>query len=119
MFVVVTLAAVFVAYHVNWVRQRRAAHAGADWYRIYFDQEWFVRATPKPRAPGVLWLFGERGHHQLLLSFGREPAEGFYYYNRELTPLELAEVNRIKRLFPEARVETKAKVADPPQSSSR
>jgi hypothetical protein len=115
MFVVVTVFAVFVGYHVNWIRQRQDAEASANWYRLSTDESGIdlILKKPRPRAPGLLWLFGENGHSQCLLFFGYQPTEHFTYSNRELTPLEQSEVSRIKRLFPEARIEAEASVAYP------
>ncbi len=103
LFVVVTVLAVllgWIPYQLNWIQERRAAPSLATWYRLYtksaFDT--LLSESPPPRAPGLLWLFGERGHTRCRLYFGTEPRD-FSYFTRELTPLEESEVARIKRLF--------------------
>lgn len=108
MFVVVTALAAFLAYHVNWIRERRATQAQTNWYRIYDSGLDYLLDKPPPRAPGLLWVFGETGRHELYLSFGYEPTEHFTYSNRDLTPVEQSEVRRIESLFPEARIDAQA-----------
>lgn len=75
MFVVVTLVALFVAYEVDWIRQRHAAllHHGHCLF------------TPRQRAPGWLGFFGEQGCETIFTS--NEKA---------------SEIQRLKRLFPES-----------------
>ena len=59
LFVVVTVLAVFIAYHANWIRQRHTYlqdHPGAA------DE----LATPRSTsAPGLLWIFGEPGQRNI------------------------------------------------------
>lgn len=84
--VVVTLAGViaaFISYHVNWIRQRRE-FAEIDGVHI----QTVPSGTKYSReAPGLLWLFGERGIYQVNL---------FVDSN--------ADLERGKELFPEADV---------------
>ncbi len=83
LFVAVTLAGVGTALgsQLNWLRQRRALLSS-----------WSASAPATlgqtPRAPGMLWLFGEQGRSRVIvLNAGDE---------------QLADV---QRLFPEAKVE--------------
>ncbi|HEY4308260.1 MAG TPA: hypothetical protein VGN12_02310 [Pirellulales bacterium] len=91
MFVVVTLLAVRLGYQANWVRQRHEVIARA------------VRAKKSPGSggqvapPGALWLFQEPGYHLIALAF-QDRGGG------TLLPSEIAEIERVKLLFPEAKV---------------
>lgn len=101
----VAFVAVFIAYHVNWIRERHLVFSdnGPKWYRIYNEDHIVYMLRPEvPHAPGLLWLFGERGRCECQLHFGDNVDSKSSYVERELTPVEVAEVNRIKRLFPEA-----------------
>ena len=94
MFVVVTVLAAFLAYHVNWIRQRHRLlaeealrHETARWP---FEEEYDGQ-----RAPGLLWLFGERGLKSVeLMIDGQE--EG------RLTERDLVRLDQAASLFPEA-----------------
>ena len=84
MFALMTLVAVFVAYHVRWIRQRHdflATDGVYDWSDKYSNAN-----TARPRAPGMLWLFGETGVTKLVV------------YERGK-----ADFSRSAALFPEAR----------------
>jgi len=59
--VVMTLFALFFWYHINWIKQRRAAIASG--YVTTFEGP---GETPPP-APGLLWLFGEKGYNGILI----------------------------------------------------
>ncbi|HEY2840642.1 MAG TPA: hypothetical protein VGJ26_15910 [Pirellulales bacterium] len=106
MFIVVTLIAAFVAYHMNWIRQRRAVIEGRLGEDVYV-QSWDPAEDPfnpplapkwrPPRGPGLLWLFGERGYANLDIQFGPPIRR-----QRDLTPEELARTKQIERLFPES-----------------
>jgi hypothetical protein len=108
-FVVMTSLAVFLAYNVNWMRQRRAlvvAPGDAD-TRYFIDPEdpFGDGPPPAPRAPGLLRLFGESGHSDILVRFGDPFADNeVRWKDRNLTRSEQAEVDRVRRLFPEAHV---------------
>jgi len=114
MIVAVTLAAVFIGYHVNWIHERRAVADArkSTWCRSLYFSDIDRIIKPRPCAPGLLWLFGECGVVSCTMFFGYEPKEHFTYHNRDLTPLEEAEVSRIKRLFPEAEVDAEAYIID-------
>ena len=81
MFVLVTVFAAILAYHVNWVRQRHEALLRAS------------HLAGPIRAPGLLWLFGEQGYREIDVVF--DPDD---------TTQEAAtnESNRAADLFPEA-----------------
>ena len=57
MLVVTTLLCVWCAYSINWIKQRRAAIASG--YVTIFDPQ---VGEAVPLAPGLLWMFGERGY---------------------------------------------------------
>jgi hypothetical protein len=77
LFVAVTIVAIFVGYHVNWIRQRRIALEALG-----------ISINAKDRkAPGLLWLFGEPGHDLLFIN-DNDPEHK----------------RRVERLFPEAEV---------------
>lgn len=62
LFIVMTVLAVFIAYHANWIRQRRAVVYGKKWsFCVHLPE------TVEHKAPGLLWLFGERGYDRILL----------------------------------------------------
>lgn len=93
LFVMVTLAAVFVAYHVNWIQQRHE----------------FLRSNPIPEplwgrgeglAPGLLGMFGESEYHTVwvAVALSSERPVGV------LSESDEREIRRAQRLFPEAEV---------------
>lgn len=116
-FIVVTLLAIFIAYHVNWIRQRREAinqPLGDGLYIRSIDPDdlpddlFLPPAAPHPypgasspwrppRGPGLLWLFGERGYPDIRIEIG-PPVD----YDREMPRAEELAVERIRELFPEA-----------------
>jgi hypothetical protein len=110
MFLVVTVVAAFLAYHVNWIRERHAlVNAAGDSKTIYsFDvMDPFAPDLPSTpeKAPGLLGLFGEHGYHNVEIIFSRVlTGDSGISNNRDLMPSELAEVRRVQVLFPEAEV---------------
>ncbi|HEY2839127.1 MAG TPA: hypothetical protein VGJ26_08265, partial [Pirellulales bacterium] len=60
MFVVVTLLALFVADNVTWISDRREFLAEEQANRTA-DGITVLGSPEEVRAPGLLWLFGERG----------------------------------------------------------
>jgi len=84
---VLTVVAVVLGYHANWIRQRREASEG--WLTSY----WSPPPNRIPKAPGLLWLLGERGYGHIW----RESTGS-------LTPEEEAQLAKMKRLFPEATI---------------
>ncbi|MBX3413548.1 MAG: hypothetical protein KF708_12730 [Pirellulales bacterium] len=86
--VVLGLVSVILAYRANWIRQRRAAAVG--WKITDFEP---LHPHAPARAPGLLWLLGERGYGALY----RESSKPLT--NEEETQLAKAEL-----LFPEALV---------------
>ncbi len=96
LFVVLTVSAVFLgwfAYQLNWIRQRREflksqnAIAARNPALIGTPIRWPVD------APGLLWLFGERGQGHLTLAIVRDG---------ESEPDVSIEIEKARRLFPEA-----------------
>ncbi|HEY2839356.1 MAG TPA: hypothetical protein VGJ26_09415 [Pirellulales bacterium] len=113
----VTLLAVFVAYHVNWIRQRRSGFEGTRLVTLKsYDLRDFTlsiagTSLPHRQAPGLLRFFGERGYSRIVVRFGTVNDNRFtspYHTSRDVTPVEMLEVDRIKRLFPEADVDGQA-----------
>jgi hypothetical protein len=88
MFVVVTLACIFlawVAYSLNWIMERRAM------LETGVDGDYNVALThylPYTRAPRGLWLLGESGVFRICLGHACE-----------------LPIDDVKRLFPEADVQ--------------
>lgn len=78
--VAMTLLALWCAYSINWIRQRRAAIEDHLVFPIMFD------GSEEQEAPGLLWMFGEKGYHQLVVN-GLDDGP---------------EVNRMRAIFPEA-----------------
>ncbi|HEY2837993.1 MAG TPA: hypothetical protein VGJ26_02510 [Pirellulales bacterium] len=90
MFVVVTLAAAFVAYHANWIRQRREIQ-----YEIQDDgvpRLMALNGNHCPIAPGLLWMFGESGTEAIII----------FPTGQDIDAVVKA---RAQRLFPESTVE--------------
>lgn len=108
---VVTLIGGFLGYHLHWIRQRQVflARDGVQVHTIPAGQQVFYTNPFQPgvlvprdpnagRAPGFLWLFGERGVSDLSVSViiddpFEEPPPDLY------EPYKLAQ-----KLFPEANV---------------
>ena len=91
LFVVVVIASIpcaWVGYSLNWIRQR---HEVLDNEWPEFNRHWrrYLAIGFNERAPGGLWLFGERGVEALAI--GLRPGE------------EYIEV-RVRLLFPESKL---------------
>lgn len=103
MFVVVTVVAVFIGYHVNWIQQRRAARTPQP---VFPGSKYLVEAMDMSkgslRAPGLLWIFGEKGVDELCVVF-TFPDRARGEISNESALDEEVEAERIHRLFPEAR----------------
>jgi hypothetical protein len=98
MFVVVTLLAVFIAYHVNWIRQRRAVIEECVYVSASAPYDPRVLGQQKHlpvRAPSILPYFGESGFYTLSLEF---PGTS----DKDMPVTVPAELERIRMLFPEA-----------------
>lgn len=83
MFVVLTAFSLWLGYEANWMRQRRAYLSIAEVYDL--SETFGKTAADRPRAPGLLWLFGEQGVKYLVV-MRRSPAD----------------FSRAAKLFPEA-----------------
>jgi hypothetical protein len=95
MLLLVAILSSFLAYNVNWVRERReiigtAGVAAGD----CANQATGADAV----APGLLKFFGEGGYGRIVVF----PASA----GGQLTPSEQRTVDRVTRLFPEAKVES-------------
>ena len=82
--VVVTAFGCWLGYQLNWIKQRHE----------FFDQHCYkglehLAVGPTPRAPGMLWLFGERGRKVIMVRR--------LHWSHEVLA---------KKLFPEADVHT-------------
>ncbi|HEY1600487.1 MAG TPA: hypothetical protein VGG64_12850 [Pirellulales bacterium] len=102
MSVVVTVVATFLAYHVNWIRQRHAflTEEGDRFARIPVEEFALASAFISPQrmpAPGMLWLFSEDGLEYLSVIV--EAAS-----RTELTSEDLNRQALATRLFPEAEI---------------
>jgi hypothetical protein len=84
LFVVVTVFGCWLGYQLNWIRQRHEAITAGH---VPSDQDKIVP------APGLLWLFGERGHAYVFIRVADSD---------ELTTAEEADLKHIGELFPEA-----------------
>ena len=80
--IVVTVFCCWIAYQLNWIRQR---HEALSSEKISFPGQ--------ARAPALLWVLGERGYGEIAF---RRSTKG------RLMLEDDAEFERIKRLFPEA-----------------
>jgi hypothetical protein len=104
LFVVVTVLAIFIAYHVNWIRQRHAflAFQDARWgddelsrlNKPVFLQQ---RSNSAPKASGLLWVFGESGCAVLNVWVSIPDL-------KELSLSDHKSIELAERLFPEASV---------------
>lgn len=83
--VAMTLVALFLGYHLNWIRQRRAAIANGAALPTFN----LMQSSFPPDAPGLLGIFGERGYNEFTITY-RDPI------HRE------RERSRVAKLFPEA-----------------
>ena len=68
MLVATTLFALFLWHQIDWGKQRHQA-LEAEWAIDYPDSMY----PTTPRAPGLLWLFGEQGYAHLVLDTGEHP----------------------------------------------
>jgi hypothetical protein len=128
MFVVVTILSVplgFVAYQLNWIQNRNrelqldkywptdgpeGEHPSNVSYAFaYLDYFTLTPGTQRPAAPELLGMFGERGYAEVDIAFNVGDMKNGK--ERQLTLEELKEVERVKRLFPEAEVFGTAYVA--------
>ncbi len=99
LFVVVTISAVVLgwrAYSLNWIQERQKAGVLAE---PPWDVPRIVVGSEEGSAPGLLWLFGERGYDRLRIAFPDE-ADKHRLSNEQQQVLE-----RIRSLYPEATVE--------------
>ena len=89
-FVVVTMGCTLLAwtvYQLNWIRERRKAMAEVPHYQIVYKD--LTAALKKgPSAPCTIAIFGEKGVREIWARSG----------------VPAADVNRLRRLFPEAKV---------------
>ncbi len=94
LFVLIALASIpmgWVAYQLNWIRQRHDALSGRKMYGV---KEIIISGFPIPQprtAPWSLRLFGEDGYEDFMLDL----------------PEDDPELSRIRALFPEAHIKSK------------
>jgi hypothetical protein len=97
MFFVLTFLGVFLGWagwKVNWIRERH------QWTDGPGPQDYVVVGSDDGAAPGLLWLFGERGYTWLRVIFRDSPDED------HLTEEQQKTLQTIRGLYPEARVTT-------------
>ena len=85
---VVSVPLAWVAYSLNWIRARQAALSEMERYFLLS-----VHDPYRPKAPALLWIFGEQGVPRL-----RCPHTDVPTYTE-------AELSRLMELFPEARTD--------------
>jgi hypothetical protein len=110
MFVVVTVLCLWMGYQLNWIRQRNHALTSGD---VVVDGDPFSFFGPnrEVKSPSLLWLFGERGYGRLSMPLVTPPVdEG----QLELTGVDAAEAERLKRLFPESTIDYSWQLTPPP-----
>lgn len=100
-FVVLTIFAAFMAYQINWIHQRRQFLAEQDRKYTARYYPWVLDDAEVDEssrlAPGILWLFGERGLGELQVMVDAPDSD-------HLSQADVALFRRAKRLFPEADV---------------
>ncbi len=97
MFVVVTAVCLGLGYQWRWITQRHSMLQSGK-LEVLDDEELIGLGLPTTaRAPGILWLFGERGYPNLWQRLSRK--------DLELTPSEIAERRHMTQLFPEAQID--------------
>ncbi len=99
LFVVMTAGCCWLGYQLNWIRERQQL----------LDQKALVEGfyLDELRAPGPLWLFGERGYDDLLYvpdwaNEGNVTAVSLLAVETPAVPLSAEELARAKALFPES-----------------
>jgi hypothetical protein len=110
----VALIAMFLAYHLHWIRQRHDVlhrKATALDYVVQVANEnneitllFPVLEDPPPtstRAPLFLRVFGEPGYYELCFAFDGTLLD---WRRRELSDEEQAFLGQAQRLFPEAKI---------------
>jgi len=96
LFVVITLACLWLGYYVNWMSQRREARVWLDMQSI--GGSFVYDRKPASAFPWMLKLIGEEPTRVILMRHG--PSD---HYSWVPKPNEYrALVNHIERLFPEA-----------------
>ena len=94
LFVVVTVFAAWLGWELNWIRERRLIANGAPRW-VVFDTQLGTQHLVQPKAPGILWIFGEPGYAAVRLVVCIDDQNGD----------EDKEIMRAKGLFPESLVE--------------
>jgi hypothetical protein len=84
MLVLMTLLAIWCAYSINWIRQRRELISS----KVVQPFELRMDLGAAPGAPALLFLFGEPGYLRLMSTVSEEEPE----------------FERIRSLFPEAKI---------------
>lgn len=93
----------WVAYQLSWIRQRHAVLRRAKGYKeaIAETSAFYPTMTPfpTPKAPGLLWLFGEEGQYSVTFTFTSNAG----YLPSGLADDEEIEVERAKLFFQKRR----------------
>ena len=91
LFIVATVAGVWLGYELNWIRQRRA---------IIADSASCIEYGEARSAPGLLWLFGEPGYAEIRPRY--YTPNWFPLFTPAAAQEHRQERRRIRALFPEA-----------------
>lgn len=95
--VLMTALACFLWYHISWIKQRRAALEDQLVLPIMYPGD------VEQEAPGLLWMFGEKGYYQLLVN-GLDDGP---------------EANRMRAIFPEAICSGRVEQSSSPQATEQ
>ena len=115
LFIVVTVFGCWLGYSLNWIKQRHAFIADEVLVRERHPTHdtWSAslagRSKTPPRAPGMLWIFGEDGWSSLEVLAEAVTVD-------ELTDHDWDRIMEARSLFPEAKIGT-VHVWDTPEES--
>ena len=98
-----TAIALFLAYHINWIRERHALIARHTAQANEIGQRIPIAIiSPSPRdGPGLLWLFGERNVQQFTLVGPYERADATQKFVLTCGILPHPDHELVRHLFPE------------------
>jgi len=100
MMAVLCCLAAMVGYEINWIEQRRQFRERPKFSFI----ESRSGRSDQPRAPQLLWLFGEPGVAFMTMELLDEDVQCVTQGDRELKAVPKMNVNRAHVLFPEATI---------------
>lgn len=100
MMAVLCCLAAMVGYEINWIEQRRQFRERPKFSFIESRSD----RSDQPRAPQLLWLFGEPGVAFMTMELLDEDVQCVTQGDRELKAVPKMNVNRAHVLFPEATI---------------